>query len=587
MRTESNIAAVLCVVAVLVSGAMSKAQDAPLYERKVSLTTPWMMEFADLNGDDIPDMVGVNGNSNTDIQIFHGSEEGTFTLAATLDGESGEYYKVLLPDFNGDNVPDILAMSYTSAKLFLSSDAGYTEAVVPGAGLLNPTNALVADFNEDGHDDLFIKNECFLNDGNGAFTSTSWLQGSAGAAVTDYNNDDHLDIVMAQAANGTILFFAGKGNGTFEDPMVESVSVAEVIPYDLNTDGYIDIVAKGTNAGEVIAIYNDPTFSFSQTSTIDLGHNLYSLLQIFDVDRDGQPDLVTSDDNDIRYRSILADGTFGEEETLEVGMGSLRSILFKDAIGESAPDLVAVNGFGRTIIYTDKLNASIQLMTSEKVYDGQPFNSFFQTTPANLTTLVSYATTEAPRNAGTYDVQIVIDHPTYKGELNDQVTITKKVITVDVVDIAIGPGEDLPAYQLTYSGFVGLDNAAVLAELPVASSSVTPESEQGEYEITISGGFDENYSFEYLTGIISVNIINGIEDEFPGISIYPNPTAGKIKVNAPQWTDLSFYDVTGRNVKTFGYTDEEISVEEFREGLYILQLQFENGAKLRRRIRVN
>mgnify|MGYP005811559663 CR=1 FL=1 len=413
------------------------------------------------------------------------------------------------------------------------------------------------------------------------------MMGIAGAVATDFNNDGHLDIVMAQSANATIIFNAGNGDGTFDEVLVTPIGAFEVLAHDVNDDGYIDIVAKGITDGEVITLYNDPAFSFSTTSTIQLGHPYFSVLRIFDIDFDGQQDLITSNESDIQYRSILSDGTFGDEETFPIGFDVLRDVVIKDAIGESFPDLVVTDGFGEIRFYTDKLNADIAITTQEKVYDGQVFEDFYETTPGELNTSVTFPGSAAPKNAGTYDVKVVVDDPTYEGELDGSLTITKKMLTVDVEDIAIGPGEDLPPYNLIFTGFVGDENASVLTELPVASSTVTPFSEQGDYEITISGGVDENYSFEYFTGVISVDIINGIDDEHNGISIFPNPAVSKIRVEAPKWTTLKLLDTTGRSLMKVGYTTEDISVGNLTVGIYIVQLQFENGATYRQRISVN
>ncbi|MEJ1240316.1 FG-GAP-like repeat-containing protein [Chryseolinea sp. T2] len=580
-----NRAKLLSTLMCLLFSGISVAQDVNSFDRKLTYTSPWFVEFADVNGDKILDMVGVNGNSNTNIEIHHGSADGTFTLAKILDGgASGEYYRIFLPEFNGDGVPDILAVSSISGKLYLSSPSGYVEAVIPGNGLFNHFNTLVADFNEDGHDDMFIKNECFINDGTGKFASTDWLQGIAGAVVTDFNNDGHSDIVMAQSANGTIIFFAGHGDGTFDETMVKPVSAQEVIAFDVNADGYTDIVAKGTTHGEVITIFNDATFAFSKTSTLQLGHSYYSVLQIFDIDLDGKADLVTSNDNDIQYRPIQSDGSFGQPLTIPIGMGSLRGMMFKDAIGDAFADLIVMNGFGKMKIFSDKLNASVEFLS--KVYDGLPFNACYKTTPVQVNATVTFTNGSVPKDAGAYAVKAVVSDPNYEGEDVGTATITRKVLTVDVADIAIGPGQDLPPYVLSYSGFAGNETAAVLSQPPTATSEVTPESEEGEYIITIAGGSDENYSFVYESGIVSVNIVNGIGDENETISVFPNPAVGRIYVNAPGWSVLQLLDLTGRSLITRGYTSDEISVEQLDAGMYILQVQFDNGTTCRKRVQV-
>jgi hypothetical protein len=566
----------------LLIGTFSNAQDQNSFDRKFTINSPWFVEFADLNGDKINDMVGVNGNSNTNIEIYHGTAEGTFNLVSTLNGGSGEYYSLLLPEFNGDGIPDIFAYSAISAKLFYSGPTGYTEVAVPtGSGTRNPGSAMIEDFNNDGFLDVFTTNECFINDGTGVFTSKSWLMGGGGL-TTDYNNDGNADIVLV--VNGDIQFNAGNGDGTFKTKVDIFLSVWEPTAFDVNADGLIDIIAHKVN-GDIITMYNDPSHTFSRTSSFQPSSPYYSVIKFFDIDFDGKTDLVLSNDNDVQYRPILTDGTFGPEKNFAVGMGSLRALMFKDAIGDPFPDLVVMSGFGRTKFYSDKLDASIEF--TSKTYDGLPFTYCYKTTPEHLNASIAYTNGNAPKDAGAYQVKAAINDPNYEGEQTGTATIVKKVLTVDVMDIPVGPGEDLPPYQLVYSGFVGTETAAVLTQAPVAHSEVTLLSEEGEYEITISGGQDDNYAFEYLTGTISVNIINGIADENVDISVFPNPSASRLNINGPAWQDLKLIDTTGRSLITSGYTTEAISIEQLDSGLYILQLRFANGTSCRKRIQIN
>lgn len=128
------------VLLALSATVVSIAQDQNSFDREITMTGPWFMDFADLNGDQIMDMVGVYGNASTDINIYYGNADGTFTLVNTLDGQSGEYYKVVLPELNGDGVPDILAFSNVSGRLYYSTPSGYEETAIPGQEILtSPT----------------------------------------------------------------------------------------------------------------------------------------------------------------------------------------------------------------------------------------------------------------------------------------------------------------------------------------------------------------------------------------------------------------------------------------------------------------
>lgn len=566
---------------------ISTAQDKNSFDRIVTMSSPWFVDFADLNGDQILDMVGVNGNSNADIEIYHGNADGVFELKTTLQG-SGEYYAVFLQHLNADNVPDIVALSNISGIIFLSSPSGYVSLTsIPGSGPFSPTGTLFGDFNNDGALDLFIKNELLINHNNGTFTSKTFIVGNGGALATDFNNDNFLDIVMTNPGNGTVSFYQGNGDGTFQTPLTKTASVQEAIAYDLNADGFVDILAKGYD-GEVIIFYNDATFSFSQTTTFQLNHNLYSTINIFDIDHNGTADFVTSNDNHIQYRPILPDGSFGNETTFNVGLGTLRGLIVRDAIGEPFPDLIAMSGFGTTKIHSDKLNGTLQFTQTEKIYDALPFATFYQASHAIASATVSYSEQAAPpTNVGSYEVTIQIVDPHYEGELKGTVSITKKTLTVGAVDVSIMQGEPIPSFELSYAGFVGSENSAVLTQQPIAGTTATLSSEPGEYEITISGADDENYKFDYRPGVLTVTeIVTAIAEDIM-IDLFPNPAVDKVMINSPHWTTLKIYDLNGRNVVTKNYSNEEISFLGCPGGVYILQVQFKNGNTLQQKILIN
>lgn len=481
------------------------------------MSSPWFVDFADLNGDQIQDMVGVNGNSNANIQIYHGKADGTFELKTTLTG-SGEYYAVFLENLNADNVPDIVAVSNISGILFLSSPSGYAPATLPApGGYFNPNGTLFADFDNDGDLDLFIRNQLLINsNGNGAFTAQSFLGGNGGSVATDFNNDGFMDIVITNPGIGDIYFYPGKGDGTFQPPLTKTVTAHDVTAYDLNADGFVEILAQGYQE-EIIIFHNDDTFSFSQTSTFQLGHNYYSVVRFFDIDHDGKDDFVTSNDNNIQYRPILPDGSFGDETTFTIGMGALRGVLVTDAIGEPFPDLIAMNGFGTTRIFCDKLN-----------------------------------------------------------------------LTVDVADVSSMQGRPFPPFAVSYTGFVGSDDSSDLLQQSKASTTATPSSELGEYEITTSGGADETYEFFYKTGVLTITDVVGIPEttEAGPIEVFPNPAIDKIRVNSTQWTTLKIYDLTGKVMTTRDYSNEDISLQGCSAGLYVMQIQLKNGDTFQQRIRV-
>lgn len=76
---------------------------------------------------------------------------------------------------------------------------------------------------------------------------------------------------------------------------------------------------------------------------------------------------------------------------------------------------------------------------------------------------------------------------------------SKAVLTATPANTSITYGASNPIFNITYTGFVNGDNASVIDSPPAVGSSATSISNVGSYPISISGGLDNNYEFNYGT----------------------------------------------------------------------------------------
>ncbi len=66
-------------------------------------------------------------------------------------------------------------------------------------------------------------------------------------------------------------------------------------------------------------------------------------------------------------------------------------------------------------------------------------------------------------------------------------------------------GDPHPSFTISYEGFVVGEDASFLDQLPKATSNSNLQSPAGAYEIQPAGGQDDNYTFQYQTGTLTVN----------------------------------------------------------------------------------
>ena len=120
----------------------------------------------------------------------------------------------------------------------------------------------------------------FLGDGTGNFTSQQTITLGPGAlkgdiALGDFNEDGNLDVAFPQTGGGstTMLMFFGDGTGgLIAGP---AITVGEephtAVAADFNKDGHLDVVVSNRTDGTIILLFGDGTGNFPT-------HSLFSVL---------------------------------------------------------------------------------------------------------------------------------------------------------------------------------------------------------------------------------------------------------------------------------------------------------------------
>jgi hypothetical protein len=186
-------------------------------------------------------------------------------------GIKGDHLAVA--DVNGDGRTDVLLGSGTGL-LLLNTPKGFVISQDCGISYIAGRTAPVfADYNGDGHMDLFVaqKGICklFKNDGNGKFTDVAGasgdLAGSVGwatsAAWADFDRDGHLDLFVG-CINGPNRFFLGQADGRFKDAseavglMYRRYNTGALAIADINTDDMPDLVFNNEGQASVVLLGN-------------------------------------------------------------------------------------------------------------------------------------------------------------------------------------------------------------------------------------------------------------------------------------------------------------------------------------------
>jgi hypothetical protein len=339
---------------------------------------------ADLNEDGIQDVALVTtGGGNLVTMLGQGAAGvGNGTFAAPVNVATGVMPACLaLLDANGDGILDAVVggQDANTVHLHLGQGAGGVGNGTFGAASLlasltfAPTGIAVADFDEDGIDDVVVA---------GGITSLVLLrgQGTAGvpsgtfaAPVTiaaggvtrgviahDWNGDGITDL----ATTGTALRLlygngaGGRGNGTFSlGPSYSTGSTPNHLATgDLDLDGVTDLAVCNTGTNS-ISVYlgggtpGSPDGTFAAPITVPAGSGP-NAVNIADWDHDGRPDLAVASNNTSHSTSVLlglGNGTFDVAQTFPTGGNNPAFIAVQDFNEDGTPDFLACNRLTQSV----------------------------------------------------------------------------------------------------------------------------------------------------------------------------------------------------------------------------------------------
>jgi|SRR5579864_1308483 len=192
-----------------------------------------------------------------------------------------------------------------------------------------PSPVAIADVNHDGCLDILVANSddrtlsVLFGDGRGHFHLAPGPSAPVGGgpndiAVGDFNGDGNLDLVIANTGTPNLTVLLGDGKGGFHPsshspfatgsyPHVHGVAVG-----DFNGDGKLDVVTDSWGHDQILLVLGDGAGGLLVPGQpFPTGKRPYQRLRSADFNKDGRPDVVTTD-MDLNAVSILiGDGKGG------------------------------------------------------------------------------------------------------------------------------------------------------------------------------------------------------------------------------------------------------------------------------------
>jgi Tfp pilus assembly protein PilF len=296
------------------------------------------------------------------------------TSSVGLDLPPGEttigaetFTQIAVGDFTGEGYPDILVTRWppdeaaASTHLFRNDSGAFTD-IAAYAGIPTASRTLaaaVADYDNDGHLDLYLVNAgtdaLYRNNGDGTFREVSRdarladPNDGAAALFVDLDQGGTLDLFLATATGDRV--YRGSPDGTFREQAVEmglaGTGTRDAVFGDFDGDGRIDLVLARRDG---LAFYRGLGGGRFHDATAESGLDRASsprVLAAADYDRDGALDLVVLDAAGPVFYRGRGDGTFERDGRADAAIQALAGLdpldaAFLDFDNDGSLDLVVV-----------------------------------------------------------------------------------------------------------------------------------------------------------------------------------------------------------------------------------------------------
>ncbi|WDF46480.1 T9SS type A sorting domain-containing protein [Chryseobacterium sp. KACC 21268] len=534
---------------------------------------------ADFDNDGFQDIfftgaIDSDGDTNVDVTSndFYKNTNGNFSSIQNFGDNSVHLSAVKFIDFDNDGLLDVVTtgLSYNDIvnyQQYRWKNTGSAFTLIDNAPGKIYGGLDVFDFNHDGKQDYAINGtqyianvgfsqdlDLYTNNSNGFQKTEAWLPGTQNGSfkIVDLNNDNELDAVVNgfnSDYEGTFNIYINENGTLVQKSQLPPVSDSKMAFADFNGDGFLDFVVTGQdeNFDSYLAVFtNDGQGNFTESKFEGEGLSAGNV-EVGDLNNDGYYDFVVMGDDDnydgytnvYLYNPQLQKFEKSEDSGLyNLGSGGTLALFDYDSDGNL--DILA-NGFD----WADP--------------DLMPYTKLFRNT-----TMVSNQKPNAPtiltatenNNKINFSWSGANDDKTLENSLQYELTVGSESGKADIAKYIV-------TTKSWYLDKTNLPSKIFWSVKTIdASKKYSDKSEEKEF---------------------SVLAVSDFKNE--AVSIYPNPvkdilnvkTASKIKTH-------KVYNLSGQVVNAKLISDKTIDFSRLEKGIYVVEIQLENGKKLTQKI---
>ena len=230
----------------------------------------------------------------------------------------------------------------------------------------HPRHVVFNYFNADDYLDIAVANSesdnigIFLGFGNGSFTnqltySTGFQTRPYWISIGHFNDDKHVDIVVANYGTNSIGVLFGNTDGTFENPIITRIGSSRpqsLAVADINHDNRMDVVVVSNGTLDVMVLLGFNNGSFRIGSIYQMGYDsLPYAIAIADLNKNNWMDMAVINYG-INNLVILLSDEYGNLTRYEYSTGidsQPSSLVLGDVNNDDILDIVVANSGSENI----------------------------------------------------------------------------------------------------------------------------------------------------------------------------------------------------------------------------------------------
>ncbi|CAF3851063.1 unnamed protein product [Rotaria sp. Silwood1] len=324
---------------------------------------PRSVAIGDFDNDTVLDMVIANHLVNK-IAVYLGNSDGSFKSPTTYStGSYSSPYMVTVADFNNDKRLDIAVANFGTNNIVIFhgfGDGSFANQTQLSTGSSRPIAIIGAHFNNDTLLDIAIANygnhsiSILYQYGNGSFSlpityPTGYDSLPSSLAAGDFNNDNYLDLAIANYGTNNIVILFGNSNSTFAKQITISTGIDSqphsIAVGDFNADTFLDIAIANSGSHEVGVLLNNGNETFANPVNYFINSASPIAIWVRDFNQDNRLDIITTNRGTDNIAILLGyrDGSFENPIMYQTGATSSISVVVDDFNKDHRLDIVVVN----------------------------------------------------------------------------------------------------------------------------------------------------------------------------------------------------------------------------------------------------